>query len=170
MIQKKICMLGAFAVGKTSLVSRFVNSMFSETYLTTVGVKIDKKEVRVGGEDVNLVLWDLNGEDEFQSVRMSYLRGASGYLLIVDGTRGDTLDVAIELQKKAEDTVGKVPFLLLLNKEDRSPEWEIGEGDTNRISALGCPVLKTSAKTGEEVEQAFLALAENMMEEQVRSS
>ena len=87
MIQKKICLLGGFGVGKTSLVSRFVHSIFSDKYLTTVGVKIDKKRVDLGSQQVDLVIWDIYGEDDFQKVRMSYLRGASGYLLVADGTR-----------------------------------------------------------------------------------
>ena len=101
MIQKKICMLGATGVGKTSLVSRFVSSIFSDKYLTTVGVKIDKKTVTVEARTVTLVLWDIYGEDAFQSVRASYLRGAAGYLLVADGTRQLTLDTARSLQKTA---------------------------------------------------------------------
>ena len=68
-------MLGGFAVGKTSLVSRFVRSIFSDKYLTTVGVKIDKKTMKAGDREVTLVLWDINGQDEFQDVKESYLRG-----------------------------------------------------------------------------------------------
>ena len=64
MLQKKICMLGGFSVGKTSLVRRFVKSIFSETYLTTVGVKIDKKSVALPDKTVDLILWDLAGEDD----------------------------------------------------------------------------------------------------------
>ena len=64
MIQQKLCMLGSFAVGKTSLVGRFVRQMFSDRYLTTVGVRIDKKELVVAGREVKLVLWDIHGEDE----------------------------------------------------------------------------------------------------------
>jgi small GTP-binding protein len=81
-LQKKICMIGAFSVGKTSLVKRYVQSVFSETYLTTVGVKIDKKTVDVSGRTVNLILWDVAGEDDIGSLRMSYLRGAAGYVLV----------------------------------------------------------------------------------------
>jgi small GTP-binding protein len=89
MMQKKICMLGAFAVGKTSLVARFVESIFSDRYHTTVGVKIEKKTLQVSGQQWNLIVWDLAGEDEFMQIRMSYLRGSSGYLLVADGTRPD---------------------------------------------------------------------------------
>ena len=106
MIQKKVCMLGGFAVGKTSLVARFVTSIFSDKYLTTVGVKIEKKSVQVSNQQLDLVLWDIYGDDEFQRVRMSYLRGASGYLLVVDPTRKATLETAIALQDSAEKTIG----------------------------------------------------------------
>lgn len=79
MIKKKVCMLGAFAVGKTSLVERFVKSIFSEKYVTTVGVKIDKKSMQFDNEQIELLLWDIHGEDEFQKVRPSYLRSNSRY-------------------------------------------------------------------------------------------
>ena len=103
MIQKKICMLGGFAVGKTSLVARYVTSMFSEKYLTTVGVKIDKKQVAVDGRDVTLMLWDIYGQDDFQDVQTSQLRGMSGYLLVVDGTRRATLETARETASRTEE-------------------------------------------------------------------
>ena len=125
MIQKKVCLLGGFGVGKTSLVSQFVHSIFSDTYLTTVGVKIEKKSIDLADQRVDLVVWDVNGQDEFQNVRMSYLRGTSGYLLVVDGTRSKTLETALALQKDAETAVGRVPFLLVINKLDLADEWEI---------------------------------------------
>lgn len=98
MISRKICMLGAYAVGKTSLVRKFVHGVFSEKYLTTIGAKIDKKELVVDGTELTLVLWDLAGEDGFEKVRLSYLRGSSGYLLVVDGTREASLQTAICVQ------------------------------------------------------------------------
>ncbi len=161
MIQKKICMVGSFAVGKTSLVGRFVRGIFSEKYLTTVGVKIDKRPVTVGDREVNLVLWDLYGEDEFQKLRMSYLRGASGYFLVVDGTRPATLDKALQLQTKVSETVGAVPFILLFNKVDIRDRWEIDPDAVER----GWTKILTSAKTGQGVEEAFDTLARMMVEE-----
>ena len=92
MLQKKICMLGSFAVGKTSLVRRFVESIYSDVYQTTVGVKIDKKNVKVSEKEVSLVLWDIYGEDDYQKMHWTYLRGASGYLLVADGTRARPMD------------------------------------------------------------------------------
>jgi len=163
MILKKICMLGAFAVGKTSLVQRFVKSIFSDKYLTTVGVKIDKKTVTIKDQEVNLMLWDIHGEDEFQKVRTSYLKGASGYFLVVDGTRRDTLDTAFILQKRAEETIGEVPFVFVFNKSDLD-EWEIDNRIIEELSKDGLTVVKTSAKTGQGVEYIFLHLTGKILE------
>ena len=162
MLQKKICMLGGFGVGKTSLVSRFVTSLFSDTYLTTIGVKIDKKTITVDSHEMNLMLWDIYGQDDFQTVRDSYLRGASGYLLVADGTRHATLDMAAVLQKKAESVIGDVPFLLLLNKADLVREWQVNEHALVKLVDRGWSVVKTSAKTGDGVEGAFTKLASQM--------
>ena len=81
MIQKKICMLGTLAVGKTSLVRRFVQSMFGENYKTTIGVKVDKKTVTLEGREVQLMLWDLAGEDRFNGLQTTYVRGSAGLIL-----------------------------------------------------------------------------------------
>jgi small GTP-binding protein len=162
MLQKKVCMLGAFGVGKTSLVARFVSSIFSEKYLTTVGVKIDKKTIGAGSGEMSLMLWDIYGEDTFQTVRDSYLRGASGYLLVVDGTRYATLDTAVALQQRTESVIGQVPFLLLLNKADLNAEWQVDQVALWKIAERGWTVVKTSAKTGAGVEDAFTRLARAM--------
>ena len=163
MIHKKVCMLGGFAVGKTSLVARYVTSLFSDKYLTTVGVKIDKKQVAVDGRDVTLMLWDIYGQDDFQSVQASQLRGMAGYLLVVDGTRRATLETARQLQEMATAAVGPMPFILLLNKADLAAEWDIDEQAFFKLAEQGWRVIRTSAKTGEGVEAAFEALARAML-------
>jgi small GTP-binding protein len=163
MLQKKICMLGSFSVGKTSLVTRFVQSIFSERYLTTVGVKIDKKLVSVDGQDVTLMLWDLYGEDEYQKIRMSYLRGASGYLLVADGTRPATLDKALAIQEEAEKNFGPAPYVVALNKCDLTDEWDITPDRESELAGRARRIIRTSAKTGEGVEQAFESLAHAMI-------
>src|SRR5258705_13557628 len=131
-LQKKICLLGAFGVGKTSLTRRYVSSIFSDTYLTTVGVKIDKKLLDVGTTPVSLVIWDIAGEDEVSAVRTSYLRGAAGYLLVVDVTRAQTLSVARSIRERVAAEVGDVPFLCLLNKTDVA-EWDIGDSSIDEL-------------------------------------
>lgn len=165
MIKKKICMLGAFAVGKTSLVQRYVHSLFSEKYHTTVGVKIDKKPVSAKGTRVDLILWDIYGEDEFQEVRPSYLRGASGCLLVVDGTRRYTLDTAHALLKRTQETVGRIPVIFVFNKSDLIDTWEIEPVQVEALENQGVVVIRTSAKDGSGVESAFTTLAEMMLEE-----
>ena len=166
MLKKKICMVGAFAVGKTSLVQRFVRGVFSDTDLATVGVKIDKKTVRAGEQDLDLILWDIYGDTEFQKVQMSYLRNTSGYLLVVDGTRKSTLAIAFMLQKKVEDTIGRIPFIFVFNKSDRKDEWEIENESIEELSNKGYHVVITSAKTAGGVEEAFLTLAQKILEQQ----
>ena len=160
MIQKKVCMLGSFSVGKTSLVRRFVDSIFDDKYHTTIGVKVDKKIVKTNGQETSLVLWDIHGEDVYQKMRMSYLRGMSGYLLVADGTRRQTLDDALALNQRVVQEFGKVPSLLLLNKCDLMDQWEIDSTQASKLAAAGWTVFNTSAKTGDSVEKAFLRLAQ----------
>ncbi len=164
MIQKKVCMIGTSGVGKTSLVARFVHSIFSEKYLTTVGVKIDKKLISVDGADVSLMIWDLAGDDDFQRLQMSYLRGTSGYLLVADGTRALTFDHALEIQKRVVEAVGAVPFVLALNKADLVSEWAMDDVRIASMAASGWHIIKTSALVGEGVEGAFAELGRRMLE------
>jgi small GTP-binding protein len=163
MLQKKICMLGSFAVGKTSLVRRFVESIYSDTYQTTIGVRIDKKNLLVEGRELTLLLWDIYGEDDYQKTRWSYLKGASGFLLVADGTRRATLEKAILLEEKARQEVGPLPFVFVMNKCDLSGEWQIDENWDVRLAALQWTTLRSSAKTGEGVENAFQQLAGKML-------
>jgi small GTP-binding protein len=165
MLQKKICLVGAFATGKTSLISRYVYSIFSDSYHTTVGVKIDKKIVTYGEQQLNLIIWDLYGEDDFQKIKLSYLRGSSGYLLVVDGTRHNTWEKALELQQRVEDVLGKVPFVLVMNKSDLQEEWEINNLEVKRVIDDGWNVISTSAKTGYGVEEVFQTLASKILGE-----
>ncbi len=163
MLQKKVCMLGSFAVGKTSLVRRFVQSIFSDAYLTTVGVKIDKKVLRVDEQDMTMILWDIYGEDEFQRLRTSYVRGASGCLYVADGTRRATLDKALSLKGTLDLSVGPLCSVMLLNKSDLADQWEIDAEKIDELTGRGWTVIRTSAKTGEGVEMAFSTLAKAML-------
>ena len=163
MIQKKICMLGSFSVGKTSLVRRFVATIFDEHYHTTIGVKIDKKIVQAEGGEVTLVLWDIHGEDVYQKIHMSYLRGMSGYLLVVDGTRRQTLEDALALNERVIQEAGKVPAVLVFNKSDLADKWEIDSARESELTAAGWTIIRTSAKTGDSVEEVFAKLTAAML-------
>ena len=95
-ISKKICLVGDFSVGKTSLIRRFVENKFSDRYLSTVGVKISRKSIEVetaiASQLVNLLIWDIEGQTKFQSIATSYLKGASGSIIVADITRPETLE------------------------------------------------------------------------------
>ncbi len=154
----KICIIGATAVGKTSLLSRFVSSFFRERYETTIGVRIESRQIEHRGRAVALILWDMSGEDEFQNVQPAYLRGAAGYLLVIDGSRRETVDTAMRLQTLARNTVGDIPFVAVLNKADLETHWELDRRTIAALEDRQWPLVRTSAKTGDGVEAAFARL------------
>ena len=156
MLKKKLCMVGAFGVGKTSLVRRFVDSIFDERYLTSIGVKIDRKDMNIDGQSLTLMLWDLAGEDDLAQLKVSHLRGASGYILVADGCRASTLEKAVELQQRVTQALGPLPFVLVVNKADLRDQWEV---QNKQVAEYGWPTFETSAKTGTGVEEMFLGLA-----------
>ncbi len=167
MLVRKVCMIGDFGVGKTSLVQRYVHSVFSDRYLTTVGVKISTREQTLAdGGRLKLVLWDIAGRGVLTSVEEKYLRGAAAYLLVADGTRRPTLDSARALDVRAQELLGPVPRLLAINKRDLSGDWEIGDTELAAQDSPGRPLLRCSARTGENVDAAFARLAQMLAEYQ----
>lgn len=159
-IARKIVLLGDFAVGKTSAVARCVRNTFSETYLTTVGVRVDSKTLQLeGGRELRMVLWDIAGSNMLDQMRSNYIAGAHGVLLVADGTREDTVDTALGLREQAGRLLGReVPAALMLNKSDLVDEWAIGQDRIRELQA-SLPTFTASAKAGVGVEEAFAALA-----------
>jgi small GTP-binding protein len=164
----KICMIGGSAVGKTSLVARYASSIFSERYSTTVGVRIQSRRLHRGERSLDLILWDLSGEDEFQSVQPAYLRGTAGYLVVIDGTRRETLDTALMLQERARTTTAGAPFVVVVNKADLTGDWEIRGDDLEALTRRGWPLVRTSAKTGAGVDEAFERLTTLILDRQAK--
>lgn len=160
-VQRKICMLGSFAVGKTSLVRHFVEGRFDDKYLSTIGVKISRRSVEVDDEQsVNLIVWDLAGGDEFLRGNTSYLRGSSGALIICDLTRPQTLQTAEQYAHQIRSTNPFVELIFLGNKVDLSAERQIRDEQLATVAeGFSSPYFLTSAKTGENVELAFALLA-----------
>jgi small GTP-binding protein len=159
MIQKKVCMVGMYGTGKTSLVQRFVHSLFSAKYHSTVGVKIDRKTVDVSGTTVNLLLWDVEGRTAEHDIPASYLRGAHAVFYVADGTRRDTFDQLFDLREHARSAAGDVPSIVALNKVDLKEQWLLTPADNAKLITAGFHVLTTSAKSGEGVEAAFVQIA-----------
>ena len=168
----KVCIIGDFAVGKTSSIERFVNQQFSEKYLTTVGVKIDTKEVALPtlNKKIKLVLWDVAGTERFGALELSYLRGSAGCLLVADGTRGHTAQVALRLKKQVEERYGDMPFVLLMNKADLRDSWQVDEHALKELGKVCADLFLTSAKTGQEVESAVETLAMRIVERELSRS
>ena len=162
LVAKKVCLIGPFAVGKTSLVRRFVESIFSDSYLTTVGVKISKKIVTTADEQVQLMIWDIEGVDAFTALRPSNLRGAAGVLLVLDGTRPKSVEVATEILTQVRAQLPDTPVVGLINKCDREHDWKLGTIELDAIQNLGITTLNTSAKTGHNVEEAFETMVAKM--------
>jgi small GTP-binding protein len=137
--------------------------MFSEKYHTTLGVKIDKKSLLVDDQSIELLLWDLAGEDEFIKVRGSYLRGSAGAILVADGSRAATLDVVMDLKEKLYQEVGSVPFIVVVNKSDIKENWQIDQAQLDAVQGAAWPVIETSAKNNDNVEYAFQVLAQALI-------
>lgn len=159
MITRKIAMPGMWGVGKTSLVQQFVSSVYDEKYLTTIGVKVDKKIVTVGDQQATLMLWDIAGAEEHFSVPLHYIRGAAGYVLVVDGTRPESLTCAVDLRAEVAEGIGDLPCVVAANKADL--DWALTNADIDQaFPHANSPWFRTSAKTGANVEAAFTQLAE----------
>jgi small GTP-binding protein len=161
--ERKVCMLGGAGTGKTSLVRRFVEGLFSERYLSTIGVKIDRKTLIAGSHTVNLALWDIEGDTDSRETRLRYLRGAAGVILVVDGTDPGSLALARGLHGRVADRRPDLPFVLALNKADLTDQWRIADPDLEPLRLLLGEPVRTSALTGEGVESMFRALAPRLV-------
>lgn len=169
---KKVILLGDGAVGKTSLIRRFVEDEFDDDYIFTIGTKVTKKEVTVqkDGQDVlvTMMIWDILGQTDFHRTQAEAFSGATGALLVCDLTRKETLD---SLGKywipQFEKAVGKVPRVILGNKADLRKKKMPAEEFTSGIQrmSMGSLCLETSAKTGQNVAEAFEAIAMQLVDE-----
>ena len=171
-LTSKVCVVGDFAVGKTSVVERFVTNQFSEKYLSTVGVKIDTKEIDFPalGLKHKLVIWDVAGAEEFGPREMAYLRGASGYIYVADGTRSATLKAVERLHSQIGEAYGSIPCVLLVNKRDLKPDWEVSDERFDTLATNYNDAYRTSAKTGDDVDQAITRLAELIIDNDLRGA
>jgi len=157
---KKIVLVGHFGVGKSSLVRRFVQNSFSDNYIVTIGVHILKKEVAVENHNLSMVIWDIEGKDDIKKVRPSYLLGTSGFIYVIDPTRPQTFeDFNAEIQY-LKDNYPKTAIITLCNKTDLVNVAEM----KSLFKEKGFEVdFFASAKTGNEVENAFRILAEKIV-------
>lgn len=158
-VSKKVIIAGYFGVGKTSLIRRFVHQKFSDQYITTIGVKIDKKAVEVNGVHVNMILWDIAGEQTAVKIPKSYFTGASGLIYVFDLTREETFsDIENQLFEITKQNPG-IETVVLGNKSDLLDDEQMDDikGD------VGVNFKPTSALNGANVEEAFIELANQLL-------
>ena len=173
---KKVCMLGYPAVGKTSLVHRFVFDLFDDKYLATIGTKIMKKTMTLqypeNGLEVRLTLliWDITGHKKHMSIHPTYYEGAEGALIVGDATRPETIQDMRSWIDGLRTVTGKVPMVLLVNKCDLMANVPFNPKLIESITAdYGASYERTSAKTGDNVERAFTVLGEQLVREIVEA-
>jgi small GTP-binding protein len=159
-LSKKICLLGDAAVGKTSLVRRFVYDLFDDKYVSTIGVKVSRKTVTVSQANeitsVTMMLWDLAGSEEFDQVRTSYMRGAAGAVLVCDLTRLETLDSLKEYIVRLLNNNPDTKLVFAGNKSDLVEQRVIKlEQLAQAANSFNAAYHLTSAKTGSQVETLF---------------
>jgi len=168
-IVKKICILGDPAVGKTSLVGRYVLQQFGEEYLSTIGARVCEKnvELELGGAvtTVELVIWDIAGQNQFTSVTPSFYRGAEGALIVCDPSRRETFRNLFRWDHQFRENAAAPNAVLLFNKSDISDRWEVTREEVEALAGeLGYPFNLASAKTGQNVEESFILLARRMLD------
>jgi small GTP-binding protein len=171
-ISKKICMIGDFSVGKTSLIRRYLDRQFSDHYLSTIGVKISRKELSfstLGASETTcqLMIWDIEGKTEFQSITPSYVAGAKGAIIVADLNRPDTIDhIQEHLDLVRSINPGGIAIAIALNKCDTVTQ-ENAQSIVESIQLKHYtirPIYITSAKTGDAVEGMFEWLARCLLE------
>lgn len=159
----KVCLLGDGAVGKTSLVRRYVYDAFDDKYLMSFGTKVSKKTVGVGDASVDLMVWDILGQKTNESLHAAYYKGAAGALAVCDFTRPETMANLSGWLASLKTVVGDVPVVILGNKCDLDKRFSVADL-TSFGGSAGCDTLQTSAKTGENVEAAFSLISRKMLE------
>jgi len=160
----KLCLLGDGAVGKTSLVRRFVFDVFDDKYLKSFGTKVSKKSIILGDSTLDLMIWDILGQKSQEALHAAYYRGAAGALAVCDFTRTDTMKSLKSWAGSFRSVVGDKPILILGNKSDLEKTFTVPELHSFG-SSIGCDVLETSAKTGQNVEEAFLTIGKKLLED-----
>ena len=165
-LKSKICLVGEAAVGKTSLIQRYVLDQFDDKYIRTLGAKVSKKSLRltvpdrIAKVDVTLAIWDVIGHVGLrQLLGDAFFEGAQGILAVADLTRRDSLSVLKGWVETVESVAGVVPVVLAANKADLRSKAEYGPTEVSAMAkVLGSEFFLTSAKTGQNVEEAFLRL------------
>ncbi|MHA1466629.1 MAG: Rab family GTPase [Promethearchaeota archaeon] len=169
----KVLLTGAAAVGKTSLVQRFIKNRFAANYKLTVGVDILTKDVEFGPSEIaTLSIWDIGGQQRFEFIRSTFYKGAAGALLVFDLTREQTYTETRKWLTEIRQFAGSdIPFVLIGNKLDLIEDvGEVIDRDEARSFAEGegSIYIETSAKSGINVDESFTELTRRIIESRTR--
>lgn len=158
----KVVIVGDAAVGKTSLLVRYIKGIFSASYILTIGVAFSVKDVIIGENVLRMQIWDTGGQERFGPIRQLYYRGAKGVLVVYDRANRTSFDRVGYWLREVEKGCGKVPVVLVSNKQDLEAEVPPEEG-RNLAEECSIAFMETSAKTDLNTVQAFSMLAENIL-------
>ena len=153
----KLVLLGEAGVGKTSLIYRFIENRFSTDFKSTLGVNLLKRRVTIDESEVTCSIWDLGGQEAYKKLRKLYLDGATGALLVFDVTNANSFEKVGEWLASFREIVGEKPVLLIGNKIDLESKRRISSEDAQGFATDNnfTDYVEASAKTGENVEEAF---------------
>ena len=161
----KIVLLGDEGVGKTSTITQHVEKKFDESYKMTIGTDISAKLMEEGGKNIYLIIWDIGGQDKFKVLRESYLQGAFGALVLYDITNQFSYNHIHDWIADAEKYCGKIPLVLCANKNDLENKRTVLSEDGKKLAKeIGAEFIETSAKTGDNVDEAFNLLVQKIIE------
>jgi small GTP-binding protein len=162
----KVSILGDPSVGKTSLVRHYCDGYFRENYLSTIGVSFLRKELTINNNTITLQLWDLGGQSIFGGqLRENYLRGSHGALILFDLTAPASFAHVQQWYDEVMSACQKIPVIIIGNKSDLPFKEKISEKAEKLCNSFGSPFYKTSAKTGDQMEQVFQKITELIMNE-----
>jgi len=164
----KIILVGDYGVGKSTSIHRFVENKFKANYVPTLGVQVTKKSIMVNGHNIDLMIWDLAGQDRYAMVRQRFYANTEGILMLYDITRLSSLKNIKKWNAEVSRFVKNIPIILIGNKIDLLEQREVRNADVKRFLAennINIHLkIKTSAKDGVNTENAFHFLVKRIMQ------
>jgi small GTP-binding protein len=168
-LKAKVCLIGDWGVGKTSLIRKFVLDQFDDKYIVTFGTKVSKKRIKFKKykdtvTDLNMVIWDIMGQDEFRTIQKNAYSGTHAALIVCDVTRKESLKNIKKWRDDIFSITKEIPVVVLANKADLQNKRKFKIEDLAKVASdINAKYFFTSAKTGQNVESAFRAIGKELI-------